>query len=186
MGNGDTGGARSLPPGMRLAPRGHLDTLPLAMFDLSLPWWEFMLRGAITYVALLVLVRVSGKRTVGQFTPFDLIVVLLLSESVSNGLTGGDESTAGGLLVATTLIGLNLLVAWATSRSHQVERLFEGTPVLVGRDGAFFAQVLRQHRVGQGDVERSLREADCDLHDMKYAFLEVDGTISIQKDKTQP
>jgi len=53
------------------------------MFDVDLPWWEFVLRGAIVYCALLVLVRVSGKRTVGQFTPFDLLVVMLLSESVS-------------------------------------------------------------------------------------------------------
>ena len=96
------------------------------MFDLDLPWWEFALRGAITYAALLVLVRISGKRTVGQFTPFDLIVVLLLSEGVSAGLTGGDDSVGGGLVVVTTLIGLNLLVAFATSRSRRLEILFDG------------------------------------------------------------
>ncbi|HIV73084.1 MAG TPA: hypothetical protein H9903_19265 [Candidatus Aquabacterium excrementipullorum] len=151
------------------------------MFDLDLPWWEFALRGAITYAALLVLVRISGKRTVGQFTPFDLIVVLLLSEGVSAGLTGGDDSVGGGLVVVTTLIGLNLLVAFATSRSRRLEILFDGTPVLIGRDGAFFPAVLRTHRVGEGEIQKSLREADCDLHQMRYAFLETDGTISIQK-----
>jgi uncharacterized membrane protein YcaP (DUF421 family) len=151
------------------------------MFDLDLPWWEFILRGAITYAALLVLVRVSGKRTVGQFTPFDLIVVLLLSEGVSAGLTGGDDSVGGGLLVVTTLIGLNLLVAMASSRSKRLEVMFEGNPVLIGRDGQFFEQVLKRHHVGDGDVQKSLREADCDLHEMRYAFLETDGTISIQK-----
>lgn len=151
------------------------------MFDLHLPWWEFILRGAITYGALLVLVRVSGKRTVGQFTPFDLIVVLLLSEGVSAGLTGGDDSVGGGLLVVTTLIGLNLLVAMASSRSKRLEVMFEGNPVLIGRDGQFFEQVLKRHHIGDGDVQKSLREADCDLHEMRYAFLETDGTISIQK-----
>ncbi|RRS06054.1 DUF421 domain-containing protein [Aquabacterium soli] len=151
------------------------------MFDLDLPWWEFILRGAIIYGALLVLVRVSGKRTVGQFTPFDLIVVLLLSEGVSAGLTGGDDSVGGGLLVVTTLIGLNLLVAMASSRSKRLEVMFEGNPVLIGRDGQFFEQVLKRHHVGDGDVQKSLREADCDLHEMRYAFLETDGTISIQK-----
>ncbi len=151
------------------------------MFDLHLPWWEFVLRGAITYGALLVLVRVSGKRTVGQFTPFDLIVVLLLSEGVSAGLTGGDDSVGGGLLVVTTLIGLNLLVAMASSRSKRLEVMFEGNPVLIGRDGQFFEQLLKRHHVGDGDVQKSLREADCDLHEMRYAFLETDGTISIQK-----
>lgn len=151
------------------------------MFDLDLPWWEFIVRGAITYVALLVLVRVSGKRTVGQFTPFDLIVVLLLSEGVSAGLTGGDDSVGGGMLVVSTLIGLNLLVALATSRSRRLEVLFEGNPVLIGRDGEFFGPLLERHRIGDGDVQKSLREADCDIHEMRYAFLETDGTISIQK-----
>lgn len=151
------------------------------MFDLDLPWWEFVLRGAITYGALLVLVRVSGKRTVGQFTPFDLIVVLLLSEGVSAGLTGGDDSVSGGLLVVSTLIGLNVLVAFATSRSRRLEVIFEGNPVLIGRDGSFFEALLKRHRVGDGDVQKALREADCNIHEMRYAFLETDGTISIQK-----
>lgn len=151
------------------------------MFDLNLPWWEFALRGAITYAALLVLVRISGKRTVGQFTPFDLIVVLLLSEGVSAGLTGGDDSVGGGLLVVSTLIGLNLLVAFATARSRKLEILFDGTPILIGRDGELFPQVLRRHHIGEGEIQKSLREADCEQHQMRCAFLETDGTISIQK-----
>lgn len=151
------------------------------MFSLDLPWWEFALRGAITYAALLVLVRLSGKRTVGQFTPFDLIVVLLLSEGVSAGLTGGDDSVGGGLVVVTTLIGMNLLVAFATSRSRRLEILFDGTPVLIGRDGELFHAVLRRHHVSQGEIQKSLREADCDLKALRYAFLETDGSISIQK-----
>lgn len=151
------------------------------MFALDLPWWEFALRGAMTYGALLVLVRISGKRTVGQFTPFDLIVVLLLSEGVSAGLTGGDDSVGGGLIVVTTLIGLNLLVAFATARSRQLEILFDGTPVLIGRDGQLFQGVLRRHHIGAGEIQKSLREADCEQSEMRYAFLETDGTISIQK-----
>lgn len=74
--------------------------------------------------------------TVGQFTPFDLIVVLLLSEGVSAGLTGGDDSVGGGLLVATTLTGLNFLVALMTARSRRLEVLFEGAPILIGRDNS--------------------------------------------------
>ena len=59
------------------------------MWDLSLPWWELTLRALAVYAALLLLMRLSGRRTVGQFTPFDLLVVMLLSESVSNALSGG-------------------------------------------------------------------------------------------------
>ncbi|MGE5452757.1 MAG: DUF421 domain-containing protein [Acidobacteriota bacterium] len=151
------------------------------MFHMNLPWWEFAVRGAITYAALLILVRVSGKRTVGQYTPFELIVVLLLSEGVSPGLTGGDNSVAGGLIVVTVLIGLNWLVAFATSRSERLETLFDGSPVLLGRNGEVFTSALRRYRVGLGEFNKTLREADCEIAKMRYAILETDGTISIQK-----
>jgi len=96
------------------------------MFDLALPWWEFGVRAAVVYLVLLAMVRISGKRTVGQFTPFDLLVVMLLSEGVSNSLSGGDESLLGGLIVAATLIAINLAVAFATARSRGVRDLVEG------------------------------------------------------------
>lgn len=152
------------------------------MFTLQAPWWELPLRAAIIYAALLAMVRLSGRRTVGQFTPFDLLVVMLLSESVSASISAGEDSVTGGLLAAGTLIALNVLVAFITSRSAAIHQLVEGEPVLVGRDGKLFAGVLRAQRVPQGDVEEALREADCDLADMKCAFLEADGKISILKD----
>lgn len=151
------------------------------MFDMHLSWWEFPLRAGLVYFALLLMVRLSGKRTVGQFTPFDLLVVMLLSESVSASLSGGDDSLPAGLLVAASLVLLNALVGFATSRSKAIEDFVEGTPVLVGRDGKLFDQALRRHRVGKGDMEKSLREADCELADMHLAFLEPDGNISILK-----
>lgn len=131
-----------------------------------------------------MLVRVSGGRTVGQFTPFDLLVVMLLSESVSNGLVGGDQSLLGGLMAAATLIALNMVVALVTSRSFRAQEWVEGRPVLMGRDGEIFQEVLKRHRIPMHDVERSLREADCDLKDMKVMFLEADGQISILQHST--
>lgn len=109
------------------------------------------------------------KRTVGQFTTFDLLVVLLLSEAVSAGLVGGDHSVSGAL------------VAVATARSVRLQALVEGAPVLSGRDGRLYADTLKRNHVPQMDVERALREADCDLKDLKYAFLEADGGISVLK-----
>ncbi len=149
------------------------------MFELDGPWWELPLRASLVYLVLLLLMRVSGHRTVGQFTAFDLLVVMLLSEAVSNGLSGGEDSVFGGLISAATLIGLNLLVAFITARSHRAQRWIEGRPVLVGRDGEIFADVIKRHHMPMCDMERALREADCDRKDMKYAFLEADGTISI-------
>lgn len=149
------------------------------MFELQGPWWELPLRASVVYLALLVLVRLSGRRTVGQFTPFDLLVVMLLSESVSNGLAGDENSVGGGLLSAATLIALNVLVAAISARSTRVQQWVEGRPVLIGRDGEIFDDVLRKHHVPLCDLERSLREADCDRQDLKFAFLEADGQISI-------
>lgn len=152
------------------------------MFALESSWWELPLRTAIIFGALLVMVRLSGRRTVGQFTPFDLLVVMLLSESVSAAMSGGDDSVSGGLMAAATLITLNVLIAFITSRSQRMQKLVEGDPVLVGRGGQIFADVLKAHRIPVCDVERALREADCNQADMKFAFLEPDGEISILKD----
>jgi len=151
------------------------------MFDMDLPWWEFIVRGAMIYIALLVMVRLSGRRTIGQFTPFDLLVVMLLSESVSNGLSGGDNSVAGGLIIAATLIVLNGGIGLLSARSRKVEALVEGDVVLIGRDGVFFDKTMQRNRIGQIDIEQALREAGCARHEMQCAFLEADGGISIMK-----
>jgi uncharacterized membrane protein YcaP (DUF421 family) len=151
------------------------------MTDMDLPWWEFVVRATVIYLFLLVMVRVSGKRTVGQFTPFDLLVVMLLSEGVSNSLSGGDTSLLGGLLVAATLIAINLMVAFATARSQKIQELVEGRPVLIGRDGEVFRERLQEQHVSMTDFNQALREADCELVNMRCAFLEIDGKITIQQ-----
>lgn len=151
------------------------------MFDLQAPWWEFVLRATIVYVALLVLVRVTGKRTVGQFTPFDLIVVMLLSEAVSGSLNGQDASLPGGLIAASTLVALNVAIAWASARSRRFDELVDGKAVVVGRDGRVFDQALLRERVPRSDMDEALREADCELQEMRLAILEGNGRISILK-----
>jgi uncharacterized membrane protein YcaP (DUF421 family) len=153
------------------------------MWDLGHPWWEFAARAFVVYAVLMVLVRASGKRTVGQFTPFDLLVVMLLSEAVSSSLNAGDEGLPGGLIAATTLVLLNLAVAFIATRTRKAEEFFDGNPVLIARDGELLVDVLRRHRLGQGDWEQALRENDTELADVRRAFLETDGTISILKKK---
>lgn len=151
------------------------------MFGMEHPWWEFIVRASIVYVVLLILVRVTGKRTVGQFAPFDLVVVMLLSEAVSGSINGQDESLPGGLIAAATLIALHLLVGVAASRSRKVDAVLQGSPVLIGRDGTIYKQVLERERVPEADVEQALRENDCPIEDMRMAVLEADGSISILK-----
>ncbi|MGG7607688.1 DUF421 domain-containing protein [Massilia sp. BKSP1R2A-1] len=149
------------------------------MFDMDVPWWELVVRGLAVYLLLLVMVRISGRRTVGQFTPFDLLVVVLLSEAVSNSLTGGDQSLIGGLIVAATLVAINSVVALLSSRSQRFEKLVDGSAVLIGRDGVFFDRIVRQCRLSESNLEEALREHDCPRPQMKCAFLEADGEITI-------
>jgi uncharacterized membrane protein YcaP (DUF421 family) len=151
------------------------------MFDMQMPWWEFVVRAGVVYLVLLGMVRLTGKRTVGQFTPFDLVVVLLLSEAVSGSINGQDQSLTGGLIGAATLLGLDVLIAVGGSRSRRFDAVAQGNPVLVGRDGVIYDDVLKRERVPRGDVEKALRAADCDLDDMRMAILEADGNINIMK-----
>ena len=114
------------------------------MFQLEGPWWELPLRASVVYLALLVLVRLSGRRTVGQFTPFDLLVVMLLSESVSNSLSGGDQSLIGGLIIAAVLVALNMSMSYLSSHSKKMSALLDGTSVLLGRDGKLYDDVMKR------------------------------------------
>ena len=127
------------------------------------------------------MVRLTGKRTVGQFTPFDLIVVMLLSEAVSGSLTGGDESLPGGLIVAATLVVLDVRDRRRHLAQQEGRRGVQGSPVLVGRDGVIYDDVLKRERVPRADVEKALRGADCEIEDMRMAILEADGNINIMK-----
>ena len=153
------------------------------MFDMDLAWWEFVVRGAVVYLGLLVMVRLSGRRTVGQLTPFDLLVMLLLSEAVSNSLSGGDDSVGGGLIIAATLILLNTVVALLSAHSRRMSVVLDGTAVLIGRDGEFFDKVVKRCRITESDLEQALRSAGCSREEMQCAFLEADGEITILQKK---
>ncbi|MDB6030468.1 MAG: hypothetical protein JWM16_806, partial [Verrucomicrobiales bacterium] len=96
------------------------------MWKASLPWWEFILRGLIVYVFMVVILRITGKRQIGQLAPFDLILLLVLSNAVQNAMNGGDNSITGGVISATTLIVANGIVSRLTFRSKTMERIIEG------------------------------------------------------------
>ncbi|KMM75084.1 membrane protein [Xanthomonas sp. NCPPB 1128] len=154
------------------------------LFHLSMPWWEFVFRAVVVYVAVLVMVRVSGKRAMGQLTPFDMLLIVLLGNAVQNALLGEDTSLGGGLLLAATLIALNFTVGLVTSRSARVERLIEGEPVVLARDGHVFRQVLRRELVSHADFEAAMRQQGCQgIDDVRLALLETNGHITILSNK---
>ena len=150
------------------------------LFQLAMPWWEFVLRAVVVYAVLLALVRLSGKRTMGQFTPFDMILIVLLGNAVQNSLLGKDTSLVGGLLLAAVLISLNWLLGYVTSRSKAAERVVEGVPVVLARDGQLFRSVLRRELVSEDDFNEALRQnGKLSLQDVRVALLETNGAISI-------
>lgn len=152
------------------------------LFELSAPWWQFVLRAVVVYVLVMVLMRMSGKRAVGQFTPFDLVLVILLGNAVQNGINGGDNSLTGAVIMATTLIGLNYAVAFVTVRNRTFERFVEGEPVVLARHGKVFKKVLRRELVSEDDFDKALRKNSIeDVADAEVVLLENNGEISVVK-----
>ena len=150
------------------------------MWNMSIAWWEFILRGVIIYVILIVLLRLTGKRQVGQMAPFDLVLLLVLSNAVQNSMNGGDNSVIGGIISAVTLVGLNWLVGILTFRSRTAEALIEGRPELLIHNGRLFEKALERSKLTRHELMSALREAGCDsLEDVRCAMLENDGNISV-------
>src|SRR6201981_375320 len=98
------------------------------MWNLAVAWWELILRSAVVYAFLIVILRVTGKRQVGQLAPFDLVLLLVLSNAVQNAMNGGDTSITGGVISAATLIAVNGIVGRITYKSKKLEKLIEGRP----------------------------------------------------------
>ncbi len=159
------------------------------MWRLSVSWWELVLRGLIVYVFLIVLLRVTGKRQVGQLAPFDLVLLLVLSNAVQNAMTGGDNSVLGGLISASVLVLLNYAAGLLTYRSKRLESLFEGRPEVLVHNGKVFTDVMAREKLTHHELNAALRSAGCAcVEQVHYAILENNGTISVQpkKDPTAP
>ncbi len=150
------------------------------IFRLTMPWYEIVLRGTLIYAALLVLLRLSGKRTVGQFTPFDLLVLVLLGDAVQSAMIADDNSVSGGVILVGTLLLLNWLVGFVSARSRGIDQLLEGHPVLLVREGRLYEGALRRSNLTHSELKESMRKHGCTrLEDVRLAVLETDGQISI-------
>ena len=149
---------------------------------------QIALRTAVIYLVVLIGVRLSGKREVGQMTPFDLTLLLLLSNSVQNAMTGPDTSLFGGVAAACTLLLLNYLVADLSGANRRFRRFIQGQPSLLVHDGKVIEPHMAREHVSMDELERALREhgiSSC--HDVALAVLEVDGSISCLKyDEIKP
>ena len=141
-----------------------------------------MLRALVVYVVLLVMLRFSGKRSVGQFTPFDMILLILLGTAVQNSLIGDDISLLGGLLLAGTLIAMNHVVGWVTARSRRMHGLVEGRAVQIIEDGVLDKDRLRKEGVSEMDLDEALRRSGLEhVSEVRRGWLETDGHITLIK-----
>ena len=153
-----------------------------ALFELSAPWWQFVLRAAVVFIGVLFLMRLSGKRTLGQFTPFDLIMLILIGNAVQNGMNGGDNSLTAAVLLSLTLVVLNTLMAFATTRSRKLEKLIEGDAVILARDGKVFRDRLNEQLISKSDFNVAMREEGIgSIDDIAIARLETNGKISFER-----
>jgi uncharacterized membrane protein YcaP (DUF421 family) len=150
------------------------------MFAPTVGIGELMLRVIIVYAAVYLLLRVVGKKHVGELAPFDLVVLLVLSECVQNALVGDDKSVTGGLVAATTLFGISQLVGYVAWRYKQAGRVLEGTPRVLVRHGRVLKDVLAREQITHSELLEALRREGCtSLVNVRYAVLENDGAITI-------
>jgi len=156
------------------------------MWALTLPWWELILRSLLVYGFLLALLRISGKRQVGQLAPFDLVLLLVLSNAVQNAMNAGETSMVAGMISATTLVSLNWLVSLATYKSKKIEALIEGQPRVLIHNGQLDETALRQEKLTHHEIMAALREAGCSrMEQVHAAILENNGHISVQLKQVQ-
>ena len=151
------------------------------MFDMSVPWWELVARGLVVYVFLIALLRLTGKRQIGQLSPFDLVLLLILSNAVQNSMNAGDNSLVGGLISATTLVAVNYLVGLITFKSKKLEAIIEGRPQVLIHQGKLYSEVMSEAKLTRQELDSTLRQSGYfEIKDVKLAILENNGSVTVQ------
>lgn len=155
------------------------------MLNLTVPWWELVIRSIVVFVVLLMLLRLTGKRQVGQLAPNDLVLLLILANAVQNSMNAGDNSLIGGLISAVTLIVLNFITSKLVLNSKKIESFVEGRPQILIKDGKLFQEALSDAGITQEELNGAMRQHGCmDVADVHLAILETNGSISLLQSPT--
>lgn len=150
------------------------------MWILSVPWWGLVIRAVVVYVFLVILLRISGKRQVGQLSPFDLVLLLVLSNAVQNAINAGDNTITGGIISASTLVGLNYVVGWLTFRFKKIEGIVEGRPVVLIHHGQIIHAAMKEVMMTVHELNNALRaEGVTSPEEVLVAVLENSGKITV-------
>jgi len=141
---------------------------------------ELVARTAIVYAVFILVLRAFGKRELGQFTIFDLALLLLAANALQPAMTGPDTSVGGGLVILATIFALNWLTAMVRERVPFARRLLEAAPTVIARDGAWLDPAIQAEDLDQDDLEAALREHGIErVEDAQLVVLEADGSISV-------
>jgi uncharacterized membrane protein YcaP (DUF421 family) len=142
---------------------------------------DAILRGFMIYLFLLVLFRIAGRRTLGQMTNFDFVLLLIISEATQNAMIGNDFSLTNGMLVILSLVGLDIAFSLLKQRFPALNRHLEGLPLVLVEQGRPLKELMRKSRVDEQDILSSAREKHGieSMEQIKYAVLETNGGISI-------
>jgi uncharacterized membrane protein YcaP (DUF421 family) len=158
-----------------------LNTLNSDMFHMPLSITEKILRPVIVYLFLVVFLRLFGKRELAQLNPFDLVVLLSLSNTVQNAMIGDDNSVSGGLIGAFALLAINWVLAWALFRSPKITAQLEGSPTTLIRDGVVDEAALNSQTLTHEDLISVLnRNGFNDPAEIQHCILEPNGTFYVK------
>ncbi len=152
------------------------------MFVLGVPWLEKILRPIVVYLALVVLLRIFGKRELAQLNPFDLVVLLSLSNTVQNAIIGNDNSVSGGLIGAFTLLAANYLVVRFLFRHRRLDQLVEGKPTTLIDRGKVQHKNLAKELLSHSELLTVLhRQGFDDVDEVERCVLEPSGTFAVKR-----
>ena len=152
------------------------------LFSLSMPWWQFALRGIACYIGLLVLLRMTGKRAFGEMAPFDIVVLILVGGALRSAIVGKDDSLLGPFIGVTSILAADKVLGYLSAVSPAFGRLMEGTPVLLARGGRVLPGALRRQSISRDAFDRELRAHSVhSVAQVEEALLEPNGRVSIFK-----
>jgi len=154
------------------------------VFDLDLPVWELLVRVVAVYFFVLLGIRLSGKKQIGEMAPFDLVVLLILSETVSEALSGGESSLLGGFILAGALLLVNHLVTVVTYKSKKLEKIADGKAQILIHNGKVDQQVAQRECLTHDEILEALRAKNVfNILDVEFGILETNGTLSVKQTK---
>jgi len=161
----------------------HKEDVQMAsLWHMSFPFWLFIIRAVVVYVAIIVLLRLGGKRQIGQMGAGEFVAILLISNAVQNSMNGGDNSVTGGLILASVIIALSIAVAYVTFKSKKAEYLIQGAPTLLVHNGRVVEKNLSKELLSVHELKALLRRQGIhDLGEVHVAILESDGFISVTR-----